>query len=83
MYIIGKVTPLTTAEVFGNVYRDEHNTEGVYVEKVIKKIYPQLTEYKFKAKQYKTEKAANAALDVLTYHKDKTLRDEGYTVIEI
>jgi hypothetical protein len=82
MYIIGKVTPLTSEEVFGNFYRDEHNNDGVYVEKVIKKVFAQVTEYRHNARQYKTEKAANTALDTLTDFSGKNLRDAGYAVIE-
>lgn len=83
MFIIGKVTPLTSEEVFGNAYRDEHNNEGLYVEKVIRKTFAQVTEYEFNARQYKTEKAANTALDTLTDFRGKSLKDEGYKIIEI
>ena len=82
MYIIGKVTPLTSEEVFGNFYRDEHNNDGLYVEKVIRKTFAQVTEYKHNARQYKTEKAANNALDTLTDFRGKNLRAEGYKIIE-
>ena len=83
MYIIGKVTPLTQEEIFGNFYRDEHNNDGLYVEKAVHKTFAQVTEYKHNARQYKTEKAAQNALNTLTDFGGKNLKDEGYTIIEL
>ncbi len=85
MYIVGIKNELTTEEIFGNFYRDEHNSAELYLEKVKKGNYGTCTEYDFNAKKFKTRKAAEKALEeVQPYWKPAGTKLEylGWSILE-
>lgn len=88
MYIIVKRIEPEVATTCGEMCGDYHiNYEGkLYLCSVIRHLYTEITEYDFRAKKFKTKKAAEKALDLrcgFSADENKTLRAEGYEVVEI
>lgn len=75
-----KVEPVS----FGELCGDYNINTDMYVEKVIKNHWTQLTEYSFNAKKFRTLQAAQKALTTLvegfTADNTKTLEHQGYTI---
>ena len=80
MYKGEKVEPVSCAELYG----DYNISTDMYVEKVIKNHWTQLTEYSFNAKKFRTLQAAQKALTTLiegfTRDETKTLEHQGYVI---
>ena len=88
MFIVMKQDKPEEAKTWGEMCGDYHiNKDGkYYLSKVIKGLYTDITDFSFNAKQFKTKKAAEKALNLrYMFYADenRTLKAEGFEVVEI
>lgn len=88
MYIIVHEGTPDQINTWGELCGDYHtNRDGrTYVEKIIRQKNAVITEYAFHAKEFKTIQAANKVLNTclegFTNDESKTLKNQGYKIIE-